>query len=385
MRRFLPRLTGYLIALLAVSAAIAVSYPILGNPDLRPAVPFIFLFAVLFPAWRGYGPGLFSCFLIFLVTPFVFLPGFTFAKIDVKQLAFTVIVSLLVSYVATSRRKSEEILRRSNEELEQRVRERTAELERSNAELEQYAYVASHDLQEPLRMVRGFAALFVTKYRGSLGPDADELLAQIDSGVSRMQNMIQDLLAYSRVGAGEADPAAPVDLEAVLTQVMKACESDIAAVGAVVTHDPLPTIALSGPPVGQVFQNLISNAVKYRSPERPPRIHIAAAKRDSDWEFAVSDNGIGIESRHFERIFGLFKRLHGSNIAGTGLGLAICRRIVEKHGGKIRVESETGQGSTFSFTLPCLSPEPNKGRSRPAATPSPASPEPSPTRPSAPR
>lgn len=353
MRTIPPRLTGYLIAFVAVSAAIAIAYPIRGIPELRVAVPFIFLLAVLFPAWRGYGPGLFSCFLIFLAMPVVFVPGFSFAKIDAKQLTFTIIVSLLVSYVATSRRNAEETLRRINEELEQRVRQRTAELERSNAELEQYAYVASHDLQEPLRMVRSFASLFVDKYRGSLGPEADELLDEINSGVSRMQNMIRDLLAYSRVGATENGEVRPVNLETALQQAIEACQSDIVAAAGAVTHDPLPTIPLCGPPVEQVFQNLISNAVKYRSHERPPVIHVAASQRDGEWELAVSDNGIGIDSRYFERIFGLFKRLHAADAAGTGLGLAICKRIVEKHGGTIRVESEVGNGSTFRFTLPC--------------------------------
>ncbi len=352
MRTPPPRLTGYLIALVAVSAAIAISYPIRSVPELRVAVPFIFLLAVLFPAWRGYGPGLFSCFLIFLGMPFVFLPGFSFRRIDAKQLAFTIIVSSLVSYVATSRRNAEETLRRTNEELEQRVRQRTAELERSNAELEQYAYVASHDLQEPLRMVRSFASLFVSRYRGSLGPEADELLNEIDSGVSRMQNMIRDLLAYSRIGAAEEGQSTPVNLETALQQAVEGCQTDIAAASGAVTHDPLPTIPLCGPPVEQVFQNLISNAVKYRSPDRPPIIHVAAAQRNGEWEFAVSDNGIGIDSRYFERIFGLFKRLHTADATGTGLGLAICKRIVEKHGGTIRVESEVGNGSTFRFTLP---------------------------------
>ena len=232
------------------------------------------------------------------------------------------------------------------------MRERTAELARSNAELEQYAYVASHDLQEPLRNVSTMAGLFVKRYRGQMGDDAEELLGYIETSVRRMHNLINDLLTYSRAMGDEHHLKTPVNLEDTLLQVIDAYESELQASGTVVTHDVLPTLPVEATQLGQVFQNLLSNAIKYRNPEEPPRIHFGVRHTAPEWTFSVADNGLGIHPDYHERIFGLFKRLHGTHVPGTGIGLAICKRIIERHHGRIWVESSAGAGSTFLFTLP---------------------------------
>ncbi|SNQ61035.1 PAS domain-containing sensor histidine kinase [Candidatus Methanoperedens nitratireducens] len=227
----------------------------------------------------------------------------------------------------------------------------TAELARSNAELQQFAYVASHDLQEPLRMISGFAQLLEKRYRDKLGKDADEFIAYIVNGATRMQTMINDLLAYSRVGT-QGKPFQPTDCESVLNQVMINLKVAIEQSGAVITHDPLPNVTADTSQMIQLLQNLISNAIKFRSKELP-RVHIRAKKKGNEWVFSVRDNGIGIAPEFFGRLFQIFQRGHPANeYAGTGIGLATCKKIVERHGGKIWAESVEGRGSTFYFTIP---------------------------------
>ncbi|RPH96610.1 PAS domain S-box protein [candidate division KSB1 bacterium] len=234
---------------------------------------------------------------------------------------------------------------------EEELAARAAELERSNAELERFAYVASHDLQEPLRMMASYAQLLDQRYRGRLDNDADDFIGFITSGAERMRQLIHDLLTFSRVDT-RGKPFEPVDCEKVLQEVLHNLQVAVEESGITITHDPLPTIAADDTQMTQLFQNLISNAVKFRSPESP-RVHITASDDEHHWEFAVQDNGIGIESKYFERIFIIFQRLHGQkDHPGTGIGLAICRKIVERHGGRIWVESKPGLGSTFHFTLP---------------------------------
>ncbi len=227
----------------------------------------------------------------------------------------------------------------------------TAELARSNAELEQFAYVASHDLQEPLRMISGFTQLLERRYKGKLDRSADEFIAYIVDGATRMQRMIEDLLAYSRVGT-RGKPFEPTNIEAAFDQAVANLKVIIEENNAFVTHDPLPAIMADPTQIIQLFQNLISNGIKFRR-EEPPHVHVSARRKENEWVFSVKDNGIGIAPEFFGRLFQLFQRQYTkSEYPGTGIGLAICKRIVERHGGRIWAESEAGRGSTFYFTIP---------------------------------
>jgi signal transduction histidine kinase len=232
------------------------------------------------------------------------------------------------------------------------TREETqAALLRSNTELEQLAYVASHDMQEPLRMVASYLQLVAQRYKGQLDADADEFIGYAVDGAKRMQALINDLLAYSRVGT-KARPFEPTDCTKVVETALANLRIAIADSRAAVTHGPLPTVTGDPMQLLQLFQNLIGNALKFRRDE-PVRVHIEAEAADTHWLFKVSDNGIGIAPEYHERIFVLFQRLHGrGDYPGTGIGLAICKKIVERHGGRIEVESQPGAGSTFRFTLP---------------------------------
>jgi PAS domain S-box-containing protein len=225
------------------------------------------------------------------------------------------------------------------------------ELNRSNEELGQFAYIASHDLQEPLRMVASYTQLLSRRYKGKLDSDADEFISFAVDGANRMQRLIQDLLAYSRVGTKGRDLLGTSSEEA-LEQALVNLRSAIGESGALVTHDPLPAVMADESQLVQLFQNLVANAIKYQSPGIP-RVHVSVTKNGArKWIFSVRDNGLGIDSQYFERIFGMFQRLHKrEEFDGTGIGLAICKKIVERHGGNISVESEPGHGSTFHFAL----------------------------------
>ena len=235
--------------------------------------------------------------------------------------------------------------------LEDEVAQRAEELQRSNKELEQFAYVASHDLQEPLRIVAGYAELLGRRYGGTLDQDADEFIGYTIDGVRRMQRLINDLLHYSRVGTKGKEPA-PTDVGEVVDEALRNLGPRIEEAHAEVTADPLPTVPADEGQLIQLFQNLIGNAVKFRG-DQPPRVHVGAEQRNGEWEFSVADNGIGIEDDYRDQIFEIFQRLHARDeFEGTGIGLAICRKIVDRHGGRIWVESAPGRGSTFRFTIP---------------------------------
>jgi hypothetical protein len=279
----------------------------------------------------------------------------------------------------TERKRAEESLRKAHGELEQRVQKRTrdlktsnelleleiaerkraeivlaqqsAELARSNSELEQFAYIASHDLQEPLRMVGSYVQLLERNYKNLFDAKGEEYIAYAVDGAKRMQMLINDLLAYSRVGT-QGNEFALTDCVGVAGLAIKNLQKAIQESGAMITCGPLPTVLADKMQLLQLFQNLLANAIKFRA-EQAPEIQITAQPTDGFWRFAVKDNGIGIEPRHFERIFLIFQRLHSRrHYPGTGMGLAICKKIVDRHGGTIWPVSEPGMGTTFFFTLP---------------------------------
>jgi two-component system CheB/CheR fusion protein len=240
---------------------------------------------------------------------------------------------LLAIEDATDRKQAEEALRTTN------------------AELEHFAYALTHDLQEPLRMVVNFTELLGQEYSGKLGKEADQYISYSVEGALRIEALLKGLLAYWEITGREQNSIASIDSGAVLAKALLNLQAAITQSGAVVTADALPTVVVEEIMLTQLFQNLISNSIKYKSDEKP-RIHVSAEREPDGWLFAVRDNGIGIAPQHADRVFGMFKRLHGKEIAGTGIGLALCKKIVERKGGRIWVESQTGQGATFKFTVP---------------------------------
>jgi PAS domain S-box-containing protein len=248
-------------------------------------------------------------------------------------------------YISVNRDITER--KRADEELHRTMHE----LRRSNAELEQFAYVASHDLQEPLRGIAGLAQLLQQRYQGQLDSQSDEFIGLIVEGTQRMQTLINDLLAYSRIGR-RGETIQLIEVETALNATLKNLNAAIQEYEATITNDSLPKVRADATQLIQLFQNLIGNAIKFRA-NRPPQIHIGVSEAGDFWQFSVQDNGIGIEPQYFERIFQVFQRLHTrQEYKGTGIGLAICKKIIERNGGQIWVESEFGRGSTFYFTLP---------------------------------
>jgi signal transduction histidine kinase len=273
-----------------------------------------------------------------------------------------VVSNAVLSKEVERRRRVEEQLRELNQTLEERVAERTQELrqhtarlQRANEALEEFAYAASHDLQEPLRNVAIYAELFTKRYGEGLNEEACRFLGIINEGAQRMRQLITRLLEYAR--ADYLDDAAPIsEGEEVLAQVLRNLKRSVEENGAAITHDTLPSVPIKAVHLEQLLQNLIGNALKYKKEGEPPRVHVSATQNDGEWHFSVTDNGVGIEKQYHAKVFDLFKRLnnlHGE-YAGVGMGLAICQRIVERYGGRIWLDSEAGQGSTFHFTIPCL-------------------------------
>ena len=242
---------------------------------------------------------------------------------------------------------------------EEQLRKTLAELSRSNEELQQFAYVASHDLREPLRMVVSYTELLAKRYGNQLDDAANKFIAYAVEGATRLQRLIDDLLAFSRVGTKrQPQESAPTGelLDAAVHNLQAAIEES----GAVITYDALPTVRGDHSQLIQLFQNLVGNAIKFRRPGEPPHIHVTACNLGQEWQFSVADNGIGIDPQFNERIFVIFQRLHArEQYPGTGIGLAICKRIVERHGGRIWVESMPGEGTTFHFTLGYHPPAPS--------------------------
>src|SRR6266550_4519865 len=253
--------------------------------------------------------------------------------------------------LAVRRALEERRLRQEHREAEADLARKVKELARSNAELEQLAYVASHDLQEPLRMVSSYTQLLAKRYQGRLDSDADKFIAYAVDGANRMQRLIQDLLAYSRVGKVQKE-LVEVSTEAALQNALINLSQAIAESSAIITYDSLRPVVMSEIQLTQLFQNLVGNAIKYHGPEIP-RIRISCSTKEKELTFSVRDNGLGIARQHYDRIFVMFQRLHARDeFSGTGIGLAISKKIVERHGGRLWVQSEPGKGSTFSFSLP---------------------------------
>ena len=273
--------------------------------------------------------------------------------LEIEGAAFVVVAVVDI----TARKELESIQKKLNEELERRVAERTAELaranealEQSNLELRHFAYIASHDLQTPLRGINGFAQLLQEDYRGRLDPTADDYLERIVLESTRMKSLITDLLTYSRVES-RARPFQPTDLNRVADEVIGLLAPSIEDSNGRVTRDDLPVVAGDASQLIHLLQNLIENGLKYHG-EEPPHVHVRAVQDGGEWIISVRDNGIGIAPEHHERIFDVFRRLHTQEeYPGTGIGLAVCRRIVARHGGRIWLQSRVGEGSEFLFTL----------------------------------
>ena len=252
----------------------------------------------------------------------------------------------VTSLLTVWRKQSEQALRES----EERYRVQAEGLARSNLELEQFAYVASHDLQEPLRKIESFTQLLAQRYRDQMDAGADKFIDYIVDGTQRMRALITDLLRYSRVAKGQLS-LVPTDLSSVIGRILVDLETAIREENGSVTYDPLPNVVAEPSLMVQLFQNLISNALKFHG-KKPPRVHVAAEQRRKQWVFSVKDNGIGIEPEYTEQVFDVFKRLHRRvEYPGTGMGLSICKKIVQQHGGKIWLESEVGKGTTVYFTI----------------------------------
>jgi signal transduction histidine kinase len=247
-------------------------------------------------------------------------------------------------------KSSEEALKKNEEQLKLIVKE----IDRSNKELQKFADIVSHDLHEPLRTVSSFIDLLARRYKGNLDEKADRYIAFALEGIDRMSKMISGLAAYSKIGTHTRE-FTMVDLEEILKQVKAGLNKSIEESNAEINHDPLPQIDGDETLLVQLFQNLIGNAIKFRKKDVPPRVHISSELKEKEWLFGVHDNGFGISPEFHDRIFVIFQRLHTrEEFAGTGLGLSVCKKIVERHGGRIWVESQPGEGSTFYFTLPAI-------------------------------
>jgi signal transduction histidine kinase len=378
------RSTALRYAAAVANVALALAVGVTLAPVLEGELPFVpfFVATAATGLFGGLGPSLLSTVLSFLAgMVFIIRPDHKWWTATPHNIAvfLTYLLGALTIVIISSamhrarerailrqieleremseRVQAEEALRKAHDELELRVQERTAELARSNAELQQFAYVASHDLQEPLRMVSNFTQLLAERYDAKLDSDGREFIAFAVEGATRMQTLVQDLLSLSRVGTRGRN-LEMVRLDQAVDRAVANLEFSIQETGASVTHDELPEVMADSSQMMQLFQNLIGNGIKFKGAE-PPRVHITASRNGKEWTFSVRDNGIGFEPQYADRIFSVFQRLHSRDeYQGNGIGLSICRKIVERHQGRIWAESIPGSGATFYFTMPAAGPPP---------------------------
>ena len=280
-----------------------------------------------------------------------YLTLIVFGVVLLLNFFFVFFIRYFMKRDAMEHEREENRFRELNIELERRVQERTEQLQRSNEDLQQFAYMVSHDLKEPLRMVASYTELLQRRYVGQLDEQADEFIGFAIQGVRRMRALIEDMLSYSRAAEMPADRSSPMSAQDALNGALENLRMRIEETGATVTQDPMPVVAFDAVRLTQLFQNLIGNALKYRS-QAPPRIHVGVTQKPGETIFSVRDNGIGIAPEHKDKVFGVFQRLHGQEFEGSGIGLATCKKIVERRGGRIWFESEPGKGSTFYFSVP---------------------------------
>jgi len=358
----------YSLPVVALLLAAALTATLVHFKLPRQASGYAFLLVIIGSAWwGGYGPGLLATFATLFLGPYLTQPNYTVLRPNLNTMPMVFLISVLISRMAGVGEK----LREANALLDERVKQRTVELEtanrflreregqliaqaeslsQTNADLEQFAYFASHDIQEPLRMIAVFNELIEEESKAHLAVDPSHLRTVRDS-VGRLEVLVRDLLMYSRAIHGDQLEPAEIDLQEPLLVAMANLKPQIEALSARVSWGQLPRMVAEPSQLIQVFQNLIGNALKYRG-SADPHILITASTNENEWIVSVKDNGIGIPSEYHDRIFIPFKRLHGQQYPGSGVGLAICRRIIERIGGRIWVESRPGQGATFSFSVP---------------------------------
>jgi signal transduction histidine kinase len=368
------RIAGdYLFAIAITLGFFAAAWALYQSVRFYPG--FFVLIPVIVVAWsRGFGAACAASAVAAMGMRLLFSDTWGLGTGELLSFLAYVVFGFLIARLSAARSKASLSLREANVSLESRVRERTAELEahraqlqeraeelkRSNEALERFAYVASHDLKEPLRMVVSFADLLKRNYGGRLDADADYFIDQMVGGALRMEELVTALLDLSQAGR-ELQPER-VDMSEIVNEVRTTLAASLSEAGGVLTAGPLPVVMADNIQMRQLVQNLAANAIKYRGPE-PPRIAINADQRGRYWVFSVRDNGIGIDRQYHDKIFLAFERLHGrQSYPGAGIGLAICKSIVERHNGSIWVESEEGRGSTFYFTLPAHATLPSESR-----------------------
>ncbi len=364
--------TTFMVALCTLTAV--VSAPILNHDNDM----MLYFFAAYMTANKfGLGPALWACAIsticydYFVAAPLFQVDRFLGEHLVSLSVMFVLIViaserNLRINQYATcleervlertrelaeaNKELTEEIAKRK--ETEEALTKSMEEIGRSNASLQQFARIASHDMQEPLKVIQGYTALLRNRYRGRLDEKSDEFIGYIYDGTIRMEKLIKGVLEHASITA-KAKPFQRVDMNQCFADACVNLEKSISEKQARVTSDPLPTVLADSLQMTRLLQNLIGNALKFVSQQNAPAVHVSAQRQDGAWEFRVKDNGIGIENQYLDKIFGMFKRLHSTDeYPGTGLGLAICKAIVDHHNGAIRVESTPGQGSTFSFTIP---------------------------------